>query len=357
MGDNIKQIDSTRLISRRKLLGYALAGVGAKVGHSLLAPRNGMGGNNDGWIRMPDHKNAGLYVPWTCAFERDHVPPLDPVAEELFLEARTLQTSKPYLTEAEEIRIFNLYKEAADLNHWRAMNNLAECYIKGTGTRASITTTNDIYDRMMEMGIPIGFYDKYLLVKRGRGVMPDAALASQLLYKAADLGSPLAQNDLGRYYMYPEQRDKQGLRYFICSLRQGNGQAGREIGFYLLLMEENYLMAAEYYWRAAALGNKDAIMDLFEAFGKSSYSNGPRSSLGFASDTELQQRFANRMAAHRNNPQITFPNLLEEEPIPHNPTMSRRRSRAMPSNLRLDDGSWPDEVYPELAPGYVFPRY
>ena len=69
-----------------------------------------MGLFNGGWFSTPTHKNAGRYVPWTCAFERDHVPPLDPVAEELFLEARTLQTSKPYLSEADKVRIFNLYK-------------------------------------------------------------------------------------------------------------------------------------------------------------------------------------------------------------------------------------------------------
>lgn len=310
-----------------------------------------------GWFQIPRHKNAGLYEPWECALEKDNVPVLDSKAELLFLEARELQTSKPYLSDSDKAQIFAKYSEATKLNHWRAMVNLANCYINGVGTPPSITRANAIYDQMMEKGIPAGFYGKYAMVLHGRGVKADKDNAQELLHKAADLGHPTAQYELGRYYLNIEHRPKQGLRYLICALRQGHGEAGYDIAFYLVLMENNYTMAAEYYWRAAALGNTNAIIALNEAFAESSQSDGDRTTLGFPPDRELSKRFDDRWTVLSKNPRAKFPDLFTEEPIPDNPSMSRQQGRAAQSQLRLDDGCWPDEVFPELAPGYVVPRY
>lgn len=308
-------------------------------------------------FQIPKYINAGKYEPWACALEKDNVPPLDPHADKLFREARSLQTSKPYLSDGEKYTIFTLYQQSAELNHWRAMVNLANCYIAGEGTTPSITTANKIYDQMIERNIPAGYYGKYAMVLHGRGVKADAELADELLHKAADLGNPAAQYKLGVYYMYKEHRDKQGLRYLVCAARQGHGQAAYDIGYYLLIEEYNYLMVAEYFWLAATLGDSGAIGALKVAFGKSSHSGGPRQSLGFTADKALSKRFSERLRAVVDNPQMKFPNLFVEDPIPNNPLMSKEQSRAMKSLLRMDDGRWPDEVFPELAPGYVVPRY
>ena len=51
-----------------------------------------MGGKDE--FAIVDPQNAGKFEPWECAFERDHVPPLDPEADKLFQEARGLQKKR-----------------------------------------------------------------------------------------------------------------------------------------------------------------------------------------------------------------------------------------------------------------------
>lgn len=302
-----------------------------------------------------EHRNAGKYEPWQCAFERDHVPPLHPEAERIFQQARTLQR-KPYLSDVEKEEVFKLYKKAADLGHWRAMSNLVGCYIDGYGTKPSVTTANDLLDRMMEKGIPMGFYGKHLLVGQGRGVIEDEDEADRLLHKAADLGNPQAQYKLGEYYIYPESRDRQGLEYHICAARQGYAQSVHAIGAYLAIIDENYLMAAEYYLRDAALRGGGALLTLRAAFDSENQSSSHRTTLGFASNEELYEMFNDLRKKYNNDKTLKFPELLKLK-LPENTLMTKEQSRKMDSALRLPDGSWPDEVFPEFDPDYVQPRY
>jgi TPR repeat protein len=304
-----------------------------------------------------DHEspNAGLFEPWQCAFERDHVPPLEPEAERMFLRAREIQR-RPYPSGVEREEAFNLYKQAAQRGHWRAMTNLAACYAEGYGTPHSITSADDVYNEMMKRGIPMGFYGKHLLTAQGRGVPQDNAEAMRLLHKAANLGSPQAQYKLGEYYLFKEFRQRQGLAYHICALRQGYADSARIVGNYLILMDKNYIMATEYYLREAALGREGALLTLKAAFAPENQSSSPRTTLGFAGNKELSEMFDSLLEKREKDETLKFPELLKLK-LPPNTQMTREQSRSMDSSLRLPDGRWPDEVFPEFDPDYVQPRY
>ena len=70
----------------------------------------------------------GYDTPWECARMADHVPPLPPEADKIFQAARALE-KRGDLTLREKGEVFNGYKKAAEMGHWKAMNNLIACYM------------------------------------------------------------------------------------------------------------------------------------------------------------------------------------------------------------------------------------
>lgn len=317
---------------------------------ALITLSHAAGGNAVG-------RGEGWYAEWECAFERDHVPPVTPEAEALFQEARTLERDTYTMTEADKTRVFTLYKQATDMGHWKAMFNLATCYIKGQGTPFSAAKADGIYEGMMARGIPAGFYGKAMLTRRGTAVPHDPKKAADLLHKAADLGSPPAQYDLGVAYIYIKDRDRQGLAYLVCALRQGYAVAGKELGFFLK-REKNPLKAVEYYYRAAKLGDYSSIIQLEEFFLEHESVNKSRPyRLGYNLDKPLAAAFASYLRQIEDHTLREIPDLFSRHPIPPHPTISREQSRAMPSKLKdAFGGKWPDEIFPELAPDYMPPR-
>ena len=298
--------------------------------------------------------NGNIFGGWECTFERDHLPPLTPEADRLFQEARALQKSAEKFTAIEEKRIFTLYTQAAQQGHWKAMQNLANCYTKGFGTQKDYEAADKIYDAMVTKGIPSGYYGKYVMLDN-RYVAGGPKKAEEFLHKAADAGYPAAQNKLGYYYMYPEHDHAKGLRYFVCAARQGYAKSAQEIGF-LLEMEENYLMAAEYYYRAVGLGDYSAGTALQLVFMERGGVTDPKKTFGFPEDLELAEAFRKYFNILYDNPGTRIPDLFKKHPIPENTLMTREQSRAMSSDLKdAFGGKWPDEIFPELAPDYMPP--
>jgi hypothetical protein len=191
-------------LGARKILALTLAGILLTGGIIMIR------GDRSSPLDLPTPKNRGYFVPWTCAFQRDHVPPVDPKADRLFKEARLLQKEGD-LTAAEEDRMIALYAEAAEKGHWKAMNNLAGCYLYGSGVEKNYAEADRLFDKLIALGVGAGHYGKYLLHKKGWGLESDPKKAEQYRHRAADLGMPHAQFELGMKYLYPERRGKQGL--------------------------------------------------------------------------------------------------------------------------------------------------
>ena len=287
----------------------------------------------------------------------DHVPPLPPEADSIFQAARSLEKSGK-LTSNEEEEVFEGYQKAAALGHWKAMNNLMACYLYGRGTDVDYARAAELADQLIALDVGSGWYARYILYKNGWGLPADAEQADACLHRAADVGEPNAQYELGMRYLYPEQRDIQGLRYLVCAARQGHGEAAYKIGTYLEMFD-NYYMAVEYFFRAVSLGHAMAALELADVFHPEYEPDDFNHNLGFqvSSSTELHDVFYKYYRLLKKEPGTRLPNLFKKYPLPPNAAMTREQSRAMPSLLKdAYDGTWPDEIFPDLAPDYLPPK-
>ena len=309
-----------------------------------------------GRFAPPIPKNPGLYIPWECSRMADHVPPLPPEADKIFQAARSLEKSGK-LTSNEEEEVFEGYQKAAAMGHWKAMNNLMACYLYGSGTDVDYARAAELADQLIALDVGSGWYARYILYKNGWGLPADAEQADACLHRAADVGEPNAQYELGMRYLYPEQRDIQGLRYLVCAVRQGHGEAAYEIGIYMEMFS-NYYMAVEYLYRGAALGHAMAAFALYGVFHPEYESDDVTHNLGFqTSSPDFSNAFRKYFHLLKDNPGTRIPDLFKKHPLPPNAVMSREQSRAMPSLLKdAYDGTWPDEIFPDLAPDYLPPK-
>jgi len=181
---------------------------------------------------------AMAYPKFTCAYEKDHNPPLDTEADQWFQQARYLEKVrgvKDWKT------IVGLYEKAIAKDHWKAMHNLAGLYRTGwpgqPGVEQDTRKMLGLYERMVTLKVPLGYYNWAVVVENGRGVLKSDRMASSYLFQAAQLGSPMAQVRIGQYFAFALPRDKQdddmAERYYRCSGAQENPDAIEKNGVIL----------------------------------------------------------------------------------------------------------------------------
>ena len=130
---------------------------------------------------------ARANVAFTCAYEADHLPPIDAGADQLFKYGRYLEKKdgpKDYRAVARYYRI------AAAHGHYKANNNLQK--LISTGLAPSPDAANetlDLVERLIAAGIPAGYYDMGHYLELGYGVKLDEQKALQYFRRAADLGN------------------------------------------------------------------------------------------------------------------------------------------------------------------------
>lgn len=283
--------------------------------------------------------NLGFDSPWECVRMADHVPPLPPEADKIFKAARALE-KRGDLTLREKGQVFEGYKKAAEMGHWKAMNSLIACY---RSTSAGSEKALEVADKLIAMNVPSGWYARYRIARD-----------TDALRKAADLGDPNAQYKLGM----SQDNDVLGMRYLICAVRQGHGEAAYKIGTYLEMFGNSY-MAVEYFYRAVSLGHDMAALELAGVFHPEYAADDFGHNLGFqvSSSPELHKAFDNYYKILDKEPGTRLPGLFKKHPLPPNAAMTREQSRAMPSPLKeAFGGKWPDEIFPDLAPDYLPPE-
>ncbi len=84
----------------------------------------------------------GLSLPamafeFECKLEKTSLPPVSAEADALFLQARKLEKQRYHDKE----QVTALYEQAAKLDHWKALHNLARRYRLGLGTYRSADKT------------------------------------------------------------------------------------------------------------------------------------------------------------------------------------------------------------------------
>lgn len=262
---------------------------------------------------------AVAYPQFTCTYERDHNPPLDREAELWFQEARGLEKEL-----RDWPRVVELYEQAIAKDHWKAMHNLARLYRTGWPGRPGVEKNTqkmlDLYERMVELKVPLGYYNWAVAAERGKGMLRDDRMASSYMFQAAQLGSPQAQVALGNYFAFSLPSDKQDDQmaeaYFKCAGAQDNPEALVETAAFYDSAKENYPRALFYYQRAASLGSTSAVSTLSSVFNPES---APSFTLGYRPDPKIHELYEKLYAQLRENADLRFPDLAREYPLPRHP--------------------------------------
>ncbi|MGU1283333.1 tetratricopeptide repeat protein [Pseudomonas aeruginosa] len=253
---------------------------------------------------------------FVCVNEKDHLPPLDSQADAWYREAAALakpDTLRPWG------RIVELYSKAVERGHWKAMPNLANLYRTGWpgGVEKATQKALDLYQKMIDLKIPQGFYNMGAMIGNRAGVNNPATDGLTFLDKAASLGNPPALTELGKLYIYVAKNRELGLAYTQCAASQGYAPANYELGSYYELVEHNFPKAARYYLLAASQGNDDAALFMSGVFDKTSPDV---DRMWYSPDEKLHKEYYSIYKKLEADPDLRFPNLMKEHPLPPHPT-------------------------------------
>ncbi len=262
---------------------------------------------------VPVMANSKSFV---CVNEKDHLPPLDSQADAWYREAAALakpDTLRPWG------RIVELYSKAVERGHWKAMHNLANLYRTGWpgGVEKDTQKALDLYQKMIDLKIPQGFYNMGAMIGNRAGVNNPATDGLTFLDKAASLGNPPALTELGKLYIYVAKNRGLGLAYTQCAASQGYAPANYELGSYYELVEHNFPKAARYYLLAASQGNDDAALFMSGVFDKTSPDV---DRMWYSPDEKLHKEYYSIYKKLEADPDLRFPNLMKEHPLPPHPT-------------------------------------
>ncbi len=262
---------------------------------------------------VPVMANSKSFV---CVNEKGHLPPLDSQADAWYREAAALakpDTLRPWG------RIVELYSKAVERGHWKAMHNLANLYRTGWpgGVEKDTQKALDLYQKMIDLKIPQGFYDMGAMIGNRAGVKNPATDGLTFLDKAASLGNPPALTELGKLYVYVAKKKDLGLAYTNCAASQGYSPANYELGAYYKIVEHNFPKAASYYLLAASQGNGDAAFFMSGVFDKASPDV---DRMWYSPDERLHKEYYSIYKKLEADPDLRFPNLMKEHPLPPHPT-------------------------------------
>lgn len=254
--------------------------------------------------------------PFICVHEKDHLPKLDLVADAWYLEAALLakpDTLRPW------DRIIELYTKAVERNHWKAMHNLAALYRTGWpgGVEKDTQKTLDLYQRMIDLNIPQGFYNMSAMIGNRAGVTNPATDGLTYLHKAAQLGNPPALTELGKLYIYVGNKEDLGLKYMRCAAEQGYGQANYELGAFYKITKHKFPLALQHYQLALSQGNDGAAFFMKRIFNKKTP---PHIAMWYAPNETLNKTYTDFYLQLKKTPNLRFPTLINDHPLPPHPT-------------------------------------
>ena len=184
---------------------------------------------------MPDLPNVKANLAFTCAYEKDRIPPRDPEADQLYVHARWLR--KNNLLQKDPLvypKIERLIRIATAYGHDKA--NLELRIMIGNGQAVSddpVKETLDLTEDLIRRGIPGGYYDMGRYLAKGYGVKQDADLALKYYRKSADLGSPEGQYLVAEKLAPIDNAPEVAVQMWHCAAEQGHGKAGLELGIWL----------------------------------------------------------------------------------------------------------------------------
>ncbi len=261
---------------------------------------------------------------FACVHEADQVPPIDPQAEAWFQEgmritSRDLPPNQRNYTKAAE-----LWQQAADKQHWKAILNLAGLLIEGDGYApyeivADPERAVRLVEQGMQLGIPSAFDLMGSLHQKGAGVNCDASRAYAFWELAAYKGSPGAQTFLGKALSATYDNPQEGFwgnatvgrKMLECAFAQGYGKAALRLGISLDNIDKNYSRALNIFHEGVKMGCEDCANYLSSSFSRH---DAPLTN-NFV-DFARSERYSTIGNALYHNPDLKFPNLDKVLPLP-----------------------------------------
>lgn len=264
---------------------------------------------------------AMAYPTFTCAYEKDHNPPLDVEAEGWFQQARAMEKARGV---KDWRAIVGLYEKAIAKDHWKAMHNLAGLYRTGwpgqPGVEQNTDKMLDLYERMVKLKVPLGYYNWAVAVENGHGVLKSDRMASSYMFQAAKLGSPSAQVQIGQYFAFALSRDKQdddmAELYYRCAGAQDNPDAVEETASFYKIARKNNPRSLFYYQRAASLGSFTGLSNLQGAFEPQPI---PMYNFGYRPNKKLYEFYTELLEQVDGTSAPLLPELMKDHPLPPHP--------------------------------------
>ncbi|WP_413493909.1 DUF6396 domain-containing protein [Morganella psychrotolerans] len=213
---------------------------------------------------------------FTCVYEKDTLPPIDPEADIWFKQARELEKVDKY--KRDYTKIGELYRKAAERNHPKAMLNLSNLISYGKVLPiAGIGPAQEAWDinrKMAKLNISYGYYQMGHYLDTGYGVAADRTKALAYFRQAADLGSPEAQFVIGDIFISqrlsntdnPAYRPNIGKAMLACATQQGHGEAGYNLAAYSRDVEKNIDNTLKFFQISAKNGYRMGASMLSKAF-------------------------------------------------------------------------------------------
>ena len=261
-----------------------------------LALSMGCSGKGTGMDNLPEiSSDIKKQLAFTCAHEKDRIPPREPEADQLYKHARWLVKGNILKEDASVYpSIERLVRIASAYGHDKANIELRGMLEKSQAVSPDpVNEVIDLAQELIHRGIPAGYYDMGWYLANGYGVRADQELAFKYYRRSADLGSPQGQylvgDKLSDERKYGSDIAKIGWDMYRCAADQHHANAANDLGVYL--KNSGHRAEAMKYRQVAALeGLSVAAYGLANAFSVK-YHADPMRSLGQAVDLERQRRY------------------------------------------------------------------
>ncbi|MBT2791954.1 sel1 repeat family protein [Paraburkholderia strydomiana] len=266
---------------------------------------------------------------FTCVYQDQHVPAIDPQAEVWFQQALALDSPDIYYKERDYPKIYELYLRAAERNHWKAMLNLASLIVGGVSGVPE--QDREIAIRWVEKAMQAGIPDAYDVMGKfhQNGIVRggDATSAYAFFQRAADMGSPSAQAFLGfkmsGNYDSPDGdfwgNANIGRQMLQCSLSQGYGDAADDLGYlYKGATSESKRQALEVFHEGVKLGSAKCASTLSSEFNGLDLAHGTNI-VGVVDKARAERYGALGDALEHYDGRLKLPNLDKILPLPPAP--------------------------------------
>ncbi|WP_244107345.1 DUF6396 domain-containing protein [Burkholderia sp. BCC0419] len=236
---------------------------------------------------LPDMSAVRANLAFTCVHESEHLPPLDPRADQLFQYGRYLQKIDG---PKEFNEIARYYRIAAAYGHYKANTNAQKLISQGLANSPDgAKETVALAKRLIDDGVPGGYYDIGHYLEVGYGLKQDTEMALRYFRKAADMGSPEAQTYVAEQLAPHDRAPEIALQMRQCATDQGYGDAANYLGINLK-NDSKYSDAVLSFQKGVKAGSSQAALALEDGF------NGPEASnrlsyLALARDPERSRRY------------------------------------------------------------------